>query len=161
MRPVAHQISTPHADKALLEKLQVLETQMTRLVSLLRQERRCISRFEFDKLIALIPEKESCVETLLSCDSDYRRMVRELWIDADLDPSGMPSRIPFALRELACHQLGSIRTLLNRLAERLLALELEILDLQETNTLLAGESLEQFDSYYSGLERQHVAYRLN
>lgn len=161
MRPVAHQISTPHADKVLLEKLQVLETQMTRLVSLLRQERRCISRFEFDRLIALVPEKESCVETLLCCDSDYRRMVCELWRDAGLSTERMPSRLPFALRELACHQVGSIRSLLNRLAERLLALELEILDLQEANTLLAGESLEQLDSYYSGLQQQQPSCHLN
>jgi len=138
----------------LLGALELLEGRFDELTQLLRRESSLIRGFEIDALVALLPQKEACLDSLLDSGSAYRGLLVRHWVDSGQHLDALPQRLPMALEELAMRLDGEDAQLLMRLSHRLLAMELEVLELQEKNNALSKRSVGWIDACLERLQRR-------
>lgn len=140
--------------RELLAALELLEARFDELAQLLRREAALIRGFEIEELMTLLPQKEVCLDDLLASGSAYRGLLVRHWVDSGQHIDALPQRLPMALEELAMCLEGEDAQLLMRLSHRLLAMELEVLELQEKNNALSKRSIGWIDACLERLQRR-------
>ena len=141
-------------DRDLLGALSHLERRFDELARLLRLEASHIRNFQIDELTTMLPQKEACLDGLLESGSSYRGLLVRRWIELGMPLEALPQRLPMALEELAMREEGEGAELLLMLSHRLLAMELEVLELQEKNNTLSKRSIGWIDACLERLQRR-------
>lgn len=145
----------PRPADPLLTCFARLEERFEALVALLSQEHACIRGFDVVGLVSLLPRKEASLDALISGSHPCRKALISRWVSAGQQLDSLPERFPLALQRLARRQDDpELARELELLAQRLMALEQKVLELQDENSTLSRRSIHWMSTCLERLQHR-------